>query len=628
MTHTEENFTITLDVNFDIIDCSETLANFMGLEPADIIHNPYLEICETHHLEPALHPNFAYLLQNETKQSITLMRRNHKIETLVWQICYKKSDGPDSITYEMQGKIFNPENNHANYTEDYLNSVINHMPGYLYIKDVNRVYVACNNNFARSAGFDSPMEVIGKTDSELAWGPTEAELYRISDEKVLAGQAKTNFEEPQTQADGRETIVLASKVPLIDKTNKLLGILGIYTDITELKLAKQAAEKANIAKSNFLATMSHEFRTPINATMGVAQILKREALSSRQDKLIDVIFKSGKNLQRMVDDVLNFSRLEVGKMEIKEDVFDLKKLISEIVFSIKYQLEDKDVSLNIDYTQKIPKLLIGDMLRVRQILLNLITNAIKFTEQGKIILNVVCKPLSADQMSVTTNISDTGCGIPADKLSDIFQRFTQVEYSYSRRHEGAGLGLAICKQLVEAMNGSIGVQSKLGEGSNFHFTIPFRLAKENQHSLETNRQGTISISSPQNKVSLAAHVLLVEDNVLNQIVAREMISRTGCTVDVAKNAEVALEKLSHNTHDIILTDIGLPGMDGIELIRAIRKNETGPKKMPIIAVTAHVLEEDRNKCIAAGANGVLLKPIIQEELLETLINYCSSYKIN
>ena len=286
-----------------------------------------------------------------------------------------------------------------NLEGDYLQNIISHYPGYIYWKDQSSVYLGCNDQFAKAAGYNSGEEIIGKTDFELPWGQTEAEIYRKGDLEAFAGKAIINFEEPQMQSNGRQITVLASKVPFHDSDGNTIGVLGIYTDITQrkqeeekLREAKEHAEAANQAKTNFLATVSHELRTPMNSIMGMAQILESKNLTQDQLEYVGTILSSSKNLLALINDILDFSKLEAGKLEINSEPFDLYQLIEEIKAGMSHLIEDKGIKLIVNYESDVThNNILGDPLRIRQVIVNLIGNAIKFTNKGHIKVDIKCK---------------------------------------------------------------------------------------------------------------------------------------------------------------------------------------------------------------------------------------------
>ncbi|MBV9576099.1 MAG: response regulator, partial [Gammaproteobacteria bacterium] len=384
----------------------------------------------------------------------------------------------------------------------------------------------------------------------------------------------------------------------------------------ELREAKQRAEIANQAKSDFLAMVSHELRTPLNAILGIAQILKTRGLSTEMEEYVNIINHAGNNLLSLVSDILDFARLEAGKLSFINEPYDLEMLFSQIIHSMQYQVKEKGLELSLEWCPAMPVDVIGDANRVRQVLVNLVGNAIKFTQRGQIKVIVNCLRQNKNKAVFEVKVIDTGIGIHADKLDFIFEKFSQVDSIYHRKHSGIGLGLAITKQLVEVMGGEITVNSEIGKGSEFVFTLSLKLQTISNKQDEQDSQKT-SLTSARYPLS----ILLVEDNLINQKIAKLMLEDLGCKVEVIDNGQTVLEKKSTLLqYDLILMDVGLPDMSGFDIVARLRL-EPSLKNMPIVAITAHILEGDRQQAYAAGMNKVIAKPISYEELEMVLQEY-------
>lgn len=418
----------------------------------------------------------------------------------------------------------------------------------------------------------------------------------------------------------------------IHENNQFLGFFGIAEDITRevlddqaLREAKQRAEAANRAKSDFLAMVSHELRTPLNAILGMAQILTIKGVPVELQEYVDIISNAGNSLLSLVGDILDFARLEEGKLTFSNEPFEMIKLLNQVVQSLQHQAQEKKIQLILDYPTGLPSSLMGDANRIRQVLMNLLSNAIKFTDKG--FVKVVVRYDVAANNTAIFNISviDTGYGIPEDKIEKLFQKFSQVDSIYSRKHGGIGLGLAITKQLIDVMGGSIQVFSELGKGSEFKIILPFKMqaVQEKKLELDVNRHWF----PLETKADL--NVLLIEDNLVNQKIAKIMLEDFGCTVDVVDNGQAVLEiKDTLPKYDVIFMDIGLPDISGFELVSQLRQ-ESYLKEMPIIAMTAHVLDRDRQRAIEAGMDSVVAKPISYDELaaiLKKIVQHRVNYK--
>ncbi len=398
----------------------------------------------------------------------------------------------------------------------------------------------------------------------------------------------------------------------------LLNALRSYRDIRHaVDLQKQimqaeqeseAAAAASEAKSQFLAHMSHEIRTPLNGIIGIADLLSQSQLDDSQSQYLKTIRNSGEALLAIINDILDFSKIEAGKLELENTDFCLKELGQSLNDLFIAQLTEKQLEFKFTLDPELPEYIKGDPLRLKQILLNLIGNSLKFTSTGGVYVHVKAVQSQPD-LRIEFNVTDTGIGIPDDKQKVLFQAFTQVDSSTTRKYGGTGLGLQISKRLVELMNGEIHVESQQGQGSSFIFTIDMGKGSKPQESeiehLTTNR--------PSSDI----RVLVAEDNKTNQVVIRAMLKKLGYAFDIFENGQEAINALNHNQYDIVLMDCQMPVLDGLEATRDIRKSPQW-KALPIIALTAGATDKEQTECEAAGMNDFLSKPITIGVLESTL----------
>ncbi|MDZ4666320.1 MAG: tetratricopeptide repeat protein [bacterium] len=400
---------------------------------------------------------------------------------------------------------------------------------------------------------------------------------------------------------------LQSKQKKIEVQNKILQVKNI-----EVSQAKEAAEEAANAKSQFISTISHEIRTPLNAIIGVANLLNIGKTNPDQIENLNILKISSENLLQLVNNILDFSKMEAGKLQLENIDFNLKSLMFDVreLFSIKAM--EKGIELLISYDEKIPPVIKGDPLRINQLLINLVNNSIKFTESGYVKIEVIVQLATINNVLLHFNVSDTGIGIPTNKQAEIFQSFTQADSNTTRKYGGTGLGLSICKRILENLHSKLQLESIVGKGSKFYFNINFEVSRSASIGKST-RTATFE-NSIQGK-----RVLVVEDNMMNVMVLRQFLQRWGVITEIALNGKEGVDRIMESNFDAILMDIHMPEMDGIEATKIIRKMSDEKKRnIPIIALTAENEMQFRQKVYEVGMNDYIFKPFNPDDLKERL----------
>lgn len=528
-----------------------------------------------------------------------------------FQCIVKDIDEQKRLQLDMQEM----ENNKKQY-QLLLQAIMDYSPSLIFIKDTESKYLIINKKFEDIFGL-AGKDVIGRDD--FAFNDVEsAERFHRDDRWVMENKQEKKTIQVLDTIRGRHSYMV-TKFPLMTASGTVGGVCGIAMDISEqikreneLEQAWKKAEEAEKAQEHFLAHVSHEIRTPLNGIIGMTNLLKSSPLNAEQQEFAEIISGSSETLLYLINDLLDTAKIKAGKLTLEQIRFNLEEVCKETLSGLRFRAMEKKIELAYKMAADIPRMLKGDPYRLKQILLNLLGNAVKFTDEGKVSLEVSLRSQDLEKAWILFEVEDTGIGIAPDKIDSLFKEFSQVSSDTSRKYGGTGLGLSITDKLVRLQGGDIQVTSEPGKGSRFSISMPY--------AYETNADQPVALgkSVPEENISLEGiSILLVEDNIINQKVAGKILKNAGASIIFAFNGLEAVRYLDQNPlPDIILMDLMMPEMDGYEAMEKIRKELK--LALPVIAMTATVLEAENTRCQAAGMDAYISKPFSAEEIIRLI----------
>lgn len=630
-----EEPTVYLSVKFTILNLNVATEKLFNVKKASMIGKSFTAIC------PDFEPGLDKLAFNQRLIStigkktlswhvLTLKKPKGGIQFIVIG-SYNSSKSSKKLNNSLQVNVsqsssLRPNTNNSARLEHiegmyrYMESIISKIPVSVYWMNTDCVYLGCSNDMAKLLNLQSRDDIVGKTYADL-YDKQSASHYKKADEAVMCNGIPLTLEEPLYYPDGTKKIYLSKKIPLHDENGNIIGMLGVSVDITDrkqmeddLKRAKEEAETANRAKTQFLANMSHDIRTPLSGVIGLSEILENSLLNPEQKQDAHLLHDSGEELLNLLNDILDDVRADsMSENHIQNECFDLYECIQDLVRLESPTTKMKQLGLQVDIEASTPQYILSDRKKIFRILLNLLGNAIKFTQSGHITIEVRILHSDSSRVHLQFGVADTGIGIPKELQPQVFNRFFRVTSSYKGLYPGHGLGLHIAQSYVHLLGGHITLSSEEGKGSTFNFDLECEIGQPNNSVLAETPSPALSLAktAAEPPKTDTYHFLLIEDNAVALKVLETRLLHAGYRFTSAINGEQGLELAKTMHFDLIITDIGLPGISGDELAQFLREWETSLKRkpVPIIGLTGHVEESSKAHFIASGMNDVLTKPI-------------------
>lgn len=614
-----------------LIGVNKALADMLGYEEPRELIAAISDLSRQIYVTPESRTNLLRILENQSQVTafeVPLFRRDGSVVWVSQNVNAVRNQAGEVIYYQgfaadiselkhVQQELYDREQR--------IRGMLNATSDSVFLLDSTGLIVDCNRTSAQRRKMNID-DMLGKRIFDFLT-PQAASRRRVALQNVFATKSMIRFEE---QRDGRDYALRMH--PIIDAYGRVVQVAAFSRDITERKraeselkcskeiaeAARARAEAANEAKSEFLANMSHELRTPLNGILGMLQLLETTDPNAEQGEYIQIAKKSAHRLTSLLSDILDMSQIEAGKTRLHPAPFSPRQLLDELDELFRSACKEKGLAVDILLDVAVPKRLTGDIKRIRQVLFNLMANAVKYTDQGGIRVKMHClNTLLPGQCCLYIELEDTGIGIADDKQEAIFESFTQADGSYTRRYEGAGLGLALVKRIVEMMQGSITLDSEPGRGSTFSCVLPLETPLEDRPLPQPDERDDSS-----SKAQTSLRILLAEDDDVNRLSTRLILRKMNHKVTAVENGQEVLQALTQEKYDAVLMDVQMPVMNGVEAAKAIR-NHDGSRfdpTIPIIAVTAHALNGDREIFMNAGMNDYLAKPVQGDAMRKALEN--------
>ena len=632
---------ILLTLDGKIQKFSTALLELYNLSSSELTNQNFFELFPRHNIDLPFSSTHEMLASPKTP--ITTVKTN-RVRSIQWSASLIMNNREQNSIF-LTGLDVSDFINASKKEIDIKNSIIDYIPNhYIFWKDINSVYLGCNAALAATIGLDSSAEIVGKTDYDLPTTKAQSDAYRADDKVVMnSGVPKLNIEEHQTLASGEHRVLSTSKAPLFDERGNVYGVLAIYSDITErknmelsLEKAKNQAEMANLAKTEFIANMSHDIRTPLSGIVGMSKLLEDMVITPDEKQYARWINESGEQLLDLLNGVLDVVSAEnVKETDIHEEPFSLRKSIRDIG-----QLElptaiMKGLRFKTEVNDNVPEFIITDQTKLHRILLNLLGNAIKFTETGHIKIRVeqVAANLDDDTAELKFSVIDSGIGIAEELKDKVFDRFYRANPSFKGTYRGHGVGLHIAQKYVELLGSKIDLTSRVGVGTTFFFILSVKIERRAPGSAPVDDQTLLThepivLIDQLSSTKYAPTILLVEDNIVALRLIEVMTTQSGVKFISAVDGEQALELAKTHNFDLIITDVGLPGISGYELTSAIRawEKQSNLSPVPIVGLTAHALHDAEKECLQSGMNTVMCKPINLKKIKEIVHQYALSAK--